>query len=266
MNPDLFESRMRQGEAYHSLRVPPGMWIVVRVDGRSFSRLTEERFEKPFDPAMHECMTKAAAALLEELQAVYAYTESDEISVLVDPSSGIFDREVEKIVSVSAGIASSAFSLASGHAGHFDGRVWVGAGEGDVVDYFRWRQADATRCAINGWCYWTLRKAGKSAPEATKTLRGATVAQLNETLFQHGINFNEVPLWQRRGAGLYWEEYEKDGLNPVTNERTTARRRRIKIDRELPMKDEYSRFILALIEPKIPRRPAHTAHGGDDAE
>ena len=33
-----------------------------------------------------------------------------------------------------------------------------------------------------------------------------------------GINFNELPAWQRRGTGLYWERYERDAVNPRTGE------------------------------------------------
>ena len=83
MKADDLEAKMRAGECYHSLRVPPGAFIVIRVDGRLFSRLTERLVEKPFDRTFHEWMIKAAEGLLTTLQAVYAYTESDEISVLL---------------------------------------------------------------------------------------------------------------------------------------------------------------------------------------
>jgi tRNA(His) 5'-end guanylyltransferase len=32
---------------------------------------------------------------------------------------------------------------------------------------------------------------------------------VSELLFQHGINFNDLPNWQKRGIGLYWETYDK---------------------------------------------------------
>ena len=32
------------------------------------------------------------------------------------------------------------------------------------------------------------------------------------------INFNDLPLWQRRGIGLYWQSYQKTGTNPLTQE------------------------------------------------
>ena len=63
-----------------------------------------------------------------------------------------------------------------------------------------------------------------------------------------GVNFNELPLWQRRGVGLYWETYGKAAKNPLTGEEVTAMRRRLKTDLELPMKDDYGRFINKLVE------------------
>jgi tRNA(His) 5'-end guanylyltransferase len=71
------------------------------------------------------------------------------------------DHGREKLVSISAGLASAAFTHASGEVVCFDSRVWVGAGTEDVADYFAWRQADAAQCALNGWCYWTLRNSGE---------------------------------------------------------------------------------------------------------
>lgn len=155
-----FERQMRALESFHSLRVPPGAWLIIRVDGRSFSRLTATQFAKHFDDRFHSYMVQTAEALLRELHALYVYTESDEISILCDREWDFFDREVEKIVSVSAAIASGTFSLAAHAAVQFDSRICVAAQDQQVLDYFRWRQDDATRHALNGWCYWTLRQAG----------------------------------------------------------------------------------------------------------
>jgi tRNA(His) 5'-end guanylyltransferase len=247
MEPDDFEQRMRALEYFHDLRVLPGTWPVLRLDGRSFSRLTEARFEKPFDLRFHELMCGTTEALVTELGAVYGYTESDEISLLLPNTADVFDRSVEKLVSIAASIAGGTFSLGLGAAAQFDCRVWIGAQRELVVDYFRWRQADAARCALNGWAYWTLRKAGRSVDEATSALNGQSVAFKNELLFQHGINFNDVPAWQKRGAGVYWESFEKQGFNPKLGQAVTAVRRRLKVDRELPMADDYNRFVMGFL-------------------
>jgi len=120
-----------------------------------------------------------------------------------------------------------------------------------VVDYFRWRSEDAHRNALNAHCYWLLRKQGKSVGDATAALHGMSVPDKNELLFQSGINFNDLPLWQRCGVGLYWEEYDRPAENPVTGERVLARRRRIARDLNLPMKDDYSAFLRKLITEKL---------------
>ncbi len=79
-------------------------------------------------------------------------------------------------------------------------------------------------------------------------LDGQSVAFKNELLFQHGINFNELPTWQRRGVGLYWEEYEKQGYNPIQEKEVVTLRRRVKLDEELPMKEAYEEFIYRLLD------------------
>jgi tRNA(His) guanylyltransferase len=246
---DEFEARQRAREYFHTLTVLPGAWIVIRVDGRGFSRLTERSFDKPFDPGFSEIMVATAEALLTEFGARYAYTESDEISVLLDRDFNLFGRSVEKLVSLSAGIASAAYTRRAGEAAHFDARLWLGVEVGDVVDYFSWRQADATRCALNGWCYWTLRKSGASVRRATSALERASTADKNELLFQHGVNFNELPAWQRRGIGLWWETYERPGFDPVRRVDVVATRRRVRIERELPMKEEYRGLIERIVTP-----------------
>jgi tRNA(His) 5'-end guanylyltransferase len=147
-------------------------------------------------------MVAAAAELLTELGGRYAYTESDEISVLLDPGWALFGRSVEKLVSISASVATAAFTMATGAPGTFDSRVWLGTSVDDVIDYFSWRMADAGRCALNGWCYWTLRAGSESARAATAAMAGLDVSGKNELLFARGINFADVPAWQRRGIGL----------------------------------------------------------------
>ncbi len=204
-------------------------------------------------------MVQTALAVLEDLQGLYACTESDEISVLFPRAWDLFDRELEKVISLSAGSASAALTLAFGTWVQFDSRVILAAEDEQVVDYFRWRQADASRCALNGWTYWTLRKQGQGVAKATAALEGKGVADKNELLFQAGVNFNDLPLWQRRGTGLYWERYEREGYNPKLDQKVVTTRRRIRVDRELRMGEDYADFISGLMREGSPPTTSATA-------
>lgn len=251
---DDLDQRMRVYETAHDLCVLPGLHVVARLDGRGFTRLTKEAhaFEAPFDPRFRDLMLATTEHLMSAsgFNVTYGYTQSDEISLLFAPDEASFQRKLRKLHSVLAGEASAKFSLLLGDLAVFDCRVsQLPRGE-DVVDYFRWRNEDAHRNALNAHAYWLLRKQGRSVGEETAKLSGLSVAQKNELLFQGGVNFNDLPLWQKRGSGLYWEEYDRPAENPVTGEKVVARRRRVRRDLELPMKDEYSAFLRRLLPPE----------------
>jgi tRNA(His) 5'-end guanylyltransferase len=253
------ESRLRAGECFHEFRLLPAAWVVLRLDGHGFTRFTKARFRKPFDETFHEYMIETARSLLDRFHGLYAYTESDEISILLPREWDKFDRELEKALSLSAALASAVFTRACGEVVQFDSRVWVGARDEDVIDYFRWRQGDAARCSLNGWCYWTLRSAGQSVSEATRAIHGRSASSKHELLFQHGVNFNDLPLWQRRGTGLYWEQFEKEGFDPIRRVAVHTSRRRMKVDRELPIKADYDVLLARLMSVERRRSPRKSA-------
>ena len=247
---DDLDNKMRVFETHADLCVLPGLFMVARLDGRSFTRLTKEicQFEAPFDERFRDMMVATAESLMVcGFRVLYAYTESDEISLLFDLDEQLFGRKLRKYNSTLAGEASAKFSLLIGQPATFDCRISQLPSVELVVDYFRWRNEDAARNALNAYCYWTLRKDGLEERAATNRLLGLSVSQKNELLFQYGINFNELPNWQKRGVGLSWEEYDKVGENPLTGEASIARRRRIRKEFDLPMKDAYGEYVRSLI-------------------
>lgn len=243
---DELDATMRVFETAHDICVLPKVFMVARLDGRSFTRLTKEihQFEAPFDERMRDMMVETTHHLMNcGFDCLFGYTQSDEISLLFSPEINTFDRKLRKFNSILAGEASARFSLLLGDMACFDCRISELPTVNLVCDYFRWRNEDAHRNSLNAWCYWTLRKEGETVKEATGTLEKMSVGEKNELLFQRGINFNNLPLWQKRGTGLYWESYEKEAVNKLTGEKVFVTRRRIKVDYELPMRDDYSKFI-----------------------
>lgn len=260
MDSNLFEKKMRRGEAYHNLRVLDGNFIVIRLDGRGFSKLTKKAgFAKPFDSGFAQMMAAAMEATAREMGALYAYTESDEISILLPRHTQLFDREVEKLVSLSASVCSVAFNAVvpryyHGHfptlMAHFDARLWVGATEQDVVDYFSWRMADAERNSLLGLAYWSLRQRGLGKGAATSRLHGLGRPQLHDLLHEMGLNWNDLITWKKRGVGLRRTQRTFTAFNRGLKREELVTRSRIEVDWDIPYGDEYRQMIRDLVTPK----------------
>lgn len=248
MNFDDLDRKLRVHETLHDQHVLPGIRIVVRLDGRNFTRLTKSEWglEAPFDVRFRDAMLATTRHLMDcGFNVTYGYVQSDEISLLLHRDDATFDRKLRKILSVLAGEASACFSLAMGRHAGFDARVSQLPSDALVIDYFRWRHEDAHRNALNAHCYWLLRGQGDSANAATSRLSGLSIAEKNELLFQNGINFNDLPSWQKRGIGVHWDTYEKAGRNPKTGETTTTLRRCLREWMDLPLGDDYTAFLRA---------------------
>ncbi len=249
------DRRMRLFETANDHCVLPGIHIVTRLDGRSFTRLTKEvhPFESPFDPRFRDLMLDTTEHLMAcGFNVVYGYTQSDEISLLFHPNESAFDRKERKYNSILASEAGARFSLLLGDIATFDCRICQLPTLELVVDYFRWRQEDAHRNALNAHCYWLLRKQGSDVGEATSALVGLSVSEKNELLFSHDVNVNDLPKWQKRGVGLSWETYAKAGTNPLSGEPVQSTRRRVRRDLELPMGDEYAAFVRGTLQADAP--------------
>lgn len=248
---EQLDRRMRVYETAHDHCVLPGMHMVARIDGRSFSHLTRETedFEAPYDTRFRDCMVATLEHLVTAsgFSVLFGYTQSDELSLLFRRDESLFGRKLRKFLSVLAGEASAKFSLALGRMGVFDARISQFPSDEDVVDYFRWRNEDAHRNALNGHSYWLLRRQGLDDHAATTKLKGVSVADRNEMLFAAGINFNEVPAWQRRGIGIVWRDETHTGRNPKTGEPVTSTRRRAEVLYDLPMKTEFEALVRDIV-------------------
>jgi len=246
-----FDRRMRLFETSSDQFALPGIHLVARLDGRGFTHLIRKvhRFQAPFDVRFRDLMVSTVEHLMARcgFRIIYGYTQSDEISLLFHRDEDSFGRKLQKYISVIAGEASARFSLQLGSPASFDCRVSQLPLAEYVCDYFRWRAEDAHRKCLNGYCYWMLRNRGHSTEKTSALLYKMSVSEKNELLFSGGINYNDLPAWQRYGTGLFWEIYPKEGRNPLMRVPVVANRKRLRFEFELPSKDLYSDFILRLM-------------------
>lgn len=263
---DDFDKLMRKYEESIDQYILDDMYIVARLDGRAFTKMTKRlKFEKPFDETFRDLMVDTTKYIMKNsgFNIVYGYTQSDEISLLFHPDEKSFGRKVRKLNTTLAGEASAFFTheiikrilnksgnsddIAEDLIATFDCRIVPLPNIDRVVDYFNWRQEDSHRNSLNGWCYWTLRKEGLSKGQTTSILNKQGNSFKNELLFKRNINYNDLPNWQKRGIGLYFNTVTRKGFNPKTNEETTVTRRELVIDTDLSIGDEYSGYIRGMI-------------------
>jgi tRNA(His) 5'-end guanylyltransferase len=235
---DDLDKIMRTYEESLDQYIEPDRLIIARLDGRSFTRLTKEvcEFRKPFDEGFRDLMVGTVMHLMKEagFNVVRGFTESDEISLLLAPDSTQFNRKVRKLNSILAGEASAYFSLQLGMPACFDCRIIPLPDQERVDDYFSWREEDANRNALNSWCYWTLREDGFNAADAQAHIKGKSIEEKKGLLRQYGIEYDTLPLWQRKGVHVRWVEVEKEGWNPMTQTKTVTTRKELRHDLKWP--------------------------------
>lgn len=72
----------------------PNCWIVVRIDGRSFSKFADaHQFVKPNDPTALDLMNRAAVTVMDDFrEIVLSYGQSDEYSFVFRKDTQLFKR------------------------------------------------------------------------------------------------------------------------------------------------------------------------------
>lgn len=170
---DQLGDRMKffENSSRYSIKLEIGEALCLRFDGRSFSSFTKG-FDKPFDEAILNSMIAATEAACQEIQgAFFAFTQSDEITVLCRPKINedeecIFKGNIQKICSTFASTVSTIFNITMMQyrlldisnpkyykgglpkLGAFDCRVWS-LPETELQNVILWRQLDCERNSIS---------------------------------------------------------------------------------------------------------------------
>lgn len=260
MSNDNLGDRMKKFEDSFRQHLPIRMPVIIRLDGCHFHSYTA-KCKKPIDMGLIECMNETAISLCKTLQGCQlAYVQSDEISLLITNyqdinTQALFSNNLQKIVSVSASIASVTFTNNShkiwGSIGvrepiptikpaYFDSRVFVLPKE-EVTNYFIFRQQDATRNSVQ-----MLARSLYSH----KQLENKNNSELQELCFQKGKNWNDCPTFQKRGRCIVKTKTMKEGTNPKTGEVFQAERSEWVVDQNIPIFSQDRDYIEKFIYPK----------------
>lgn len=274
-NKDSLGDRMKAYEYVTRNYLTRKLPVIVRIDGKAFHSFTRG-FQKPFDAIFVKSMQETMKYLCENIQGcVLGYTQSDEITlVLVDyqdrDTSAWFDNNIQKMVSISASMATLAFnrifryeidryewdwrhsltpqsvSIQEAHQKYvdtlekaiskgamFDSRVFTLPKE-EVINCILWRQQDATRNSI--------QSVGQ-ANFSHKELHGKNCSDIQDMLMlQKGINWNDYPIHLKRGSCCIKKPFK---INEGTEQEVV--RNKWVIDTEIPIFTQDKDYVNKLI-------------------
>ena len=202
MNDDLGD-RMKEYEmAEAGRRLMPRLPVCARIDGKRFSRFTRD-LVRPYDERLSRLMVETTRALVQDTAALAGYTQSDEISLLFhsdDPAVQLFlDRRIQKLTSILASMTTAQFNARlaaaipekAGETPLFDCRVWSVPSKDEAANTFLWRELDASKNSVS-------MAARHYYPHEALTDRNG--AEMQEMLFQKGVNWNDYPAFFKRGT------------------------------------------------------------------
>jgi len=207
--------------------LPRRTYTLLRLDGKAFHTYTKG-LKRPFDADLIADMDSAIIAMLPEIQgAVFAYTQSDEISVLLTDfatpnTSAWFDGNLQKMVSVAASIMTAEFNkqrlkrfgkwmdatleeklvenaIETQTLAYFDCRAFTIPDRTEVMNYFRFRQQDCIRNSVS-----MVAQSNFSHTE----LHGKSQSDMHEMLHQKGVNWaTDFSDGEKNGRLIVKEEY-----------------------------------------------------------
>ena len=210
-------------------------FIVIRCDGRRFSKLKENgNFNLPYDKGFHEKMVKITDKALSSLFcAGMAYTISDEISFVLPREFNMYNRRIEKLLSVVAGYLSGEGSLEFYELGlapvSFDAKIFEFDSIAGVLEYLDERKNSGFRNFVHTIARDMYMAQGHTSTITAKKMNGMSTRKQIEILMKEDIDIYKMNHWKREGDLLYFQEYVKTVKvgSFGTRESTQVTRRRL---------------------------------------
>lgn len=212
----------------------PGSYVIVMLDGRSFSKLIKNKFNKPFDDDFIDMMNETAKYVCENVQGCkLAYVQSDEISlVLTDfdtpTTDAFFGYRLCKMQSIIASLATAKFNqlmtvynlskncyenkledaedtiynvkqaiekISESNLIQFDCKCWNVPNINDVFAWFLYRQIDCVRNS--------KQQTAQTYLPHKMLLKLDTDSQIRLLIEEKGIDWNCYPMSHKYGRFIW---------------------------------------------------------------
>lgn len=251
---DSFSDKIKTYEAAYDQKIIGGIPIVIRVDARSFERITR-KLARPFDPFITDILNNTMLDTIIDIDgAVFGYQYNDEINFIINSSSQAWlKNSVQKMAAITASKVSINFlknvlyhetppTLEDDVV--FDATVFALPNITEVINYLILKQNDCKRNAILKSSLYELRKIyGKE--EAEKILNGKKSKEKIELLSTEcEVDFyTYYPSSFINGVAAYKVPHliKSDDVNPIVKNRWM-------LDPDLSVFSEDINFIYNILE------------------
>jgi len=205
-------------ESYQSVtdhRLMARVPIIVSVNGRAFSRLTQ-LIDKPFCPKFSECIVSTMLRLCSDVDGtLFAYQYNDEINLVVrndqSPDTAPWcDNRLQKICSLTSSIATVHFNdcattikLDLTGDPTFTSQVFTVPNVAEAINAIVYKQQHNFHTSIQFACFYELLKK-YDRPTIKEMLRELSVDEKIDLLHQEcHVDFNDYSEAFRRGVACY---------------------------------------------------------------
>lgn len=239
---NTLEDRMLYFRGLTNYKLMPKSYVMVMLDGRSFSTLIKDKFEKPFDNAFISMMNETAKYVCANVSGCkFGYVQSDEISLVLTDfenkgTESFFGFRLNKMLSVIASLATSKFNqlmfdykigqivgcpasagdtvqmcrdAVNGDLYQFDCKCWNVPTYEDVFAWFLYRQIDCIRNSKQ------QAAQARISPKQLEKLN--TDEQINLLKEMTGVDWNDYEDGKKFGRFIYRVEEEFEYKGERTN-------------------------------------------------
>ena len=236
------QARMRAFEHLEGLLLPPEMHTVVRLELNNAQALFDDEslsLSGPLDGRFAKSMLKTAAHLIRETpESLFTFVAGDELVLLLDVESFIDRRSPRTLVARFVSMAAGKASLLFERSVSFDCHIYSLPGEEQAGDFFAWRQQAYDEWIVTTYCREVMVSNGADSTEAARILKDLTREERLGILEDNEVDWEAIPTWRRRGAGVHWADAEAKA-----QEGADASGPALVIDTDLPIGDEYRLYI-----------------------
>lgn len=200
-NKDGLGNRMKEYEMQNRSKLMKKVPIIIRLDGKSFHTYTRG-MKRPFDEKLGSAMKETMKFLCTKIPQVrLGYTQSDEITLVLTNDTRLdsdtwFDNQIQKIVSISAAMATFKFNeimySETNKMALFDSRVFTVPNYIEASNCVYWRQLDAKRNSVQMLAQSLF---------SHKELQGLSAVTLIEKIKnEKNIEWDSLETWKKWGS------------------------------------------------------------------